>query len=879
MCLLKTISICDCPGLIQSIQTTPVDFPGLTSSVAQISAGENITCAIMTSGGAKCWGSQSTGTSAPPPVSGLGVGVSQISTGLSSTCALTIGGSVKCWGNNYYGQLGNGTFTDSGTPVDVVGLASGVSVSRLDDGLPLSNVPAVNANYGHPYQGNEGSSVAMTAAAVDLNPGTPVTYAWSVDSPVCSFNDPSLLNPTLTCQDNGIFKVTLAYDDGDNPSVISSAPVTFNNLPPIAVYNGIKFNIAWNGVTPLYYEGIEVNTIIDASVIFTDPGTADTYTVEWDWDDGTTSTGSVIEVDGTLTAVGSHSYNSTGFSRNIWVFITDDDGGQGYTRSNNEINVYGNVAPTAVFSGAGFEGSPVTFSFSNEYDPSEEDTLAGLHYAVACSSGGYPSGATYANSGSSNSITCTPPDNYNLIRGKIMDKDGGENTYDLYSHTVENVPPTADFANDGPIAPGGTVTVSFSNEYDPSPVDTSAGFDYYYFCDNTTPPPVGGRANRYRSPGVNSSTCTFTTAGLYTVYAIIVDKDSGGTVYSTVVAVVDNQPPTADAGGSYSGDEGSAITMSSASASDPDVGDTLTYAWTVDPASCSFDDAGALNPDLTCTDNGSYTATLEVSDETETVSSAASVMVNNVAPILGAISVDVALVPVNTAINASADFTDPGTLDTHSATWDWGDGTTSGTVTQGAGSGSVNDSHSYSVPGVYTVWLTVTDSDSAVSNDSVYEFVVVYDPSGGFVTGGGWIDSPADAFKADPDLTGKASFGFVAKYKKGANLPDGNTQFQFKAGDLNFKSTSYEWLVVADNKAQFRGAGTINGEGSYTFKISADDDNPDTFRIQIWDEGTVYDNGSQQALGGGSIKVHARQQQPYKRLEGSAIVYWRSPFF
>jgi hypothetical protein len=135
--------------------------------------------------------------------------------------------------------------------------------------------------------------------------------------------------------------------------------------------------------------------------------------------------------------------------------------------------------------------------------------------------------------------------------------------------------------------------------------------------------------------------------------------------------------------------------------------------------------------------------------------------------------------------------------------------------------------------------------------------VVIYDPSAGFVTGGGWFNSPAGAYKADETLTGKANFGFVAKYKNGANVPDGNTQFQFKAGDLNFHSSSYEWLVVAGNMAMFRGEGTINGEGSYTFMIWADDDNPDTFRIHIWDDsGTVYDNGSRQSLGGGSIKVH-----------------------
>ena len=322
-----------------------------------------------------------------------------------------------------------------------------------------------------------------------------------------------------------------------------------------------------------------------------------------------------------------------------------------------------------------------------------------------------------------------------------------------------------------------------------------------------------------------------------------------------------NSAPTANAGGSYSGSEGSAIALSSATASDPDTGDTLTYAWSVSSTLCSFDDASALNANLTCSDNGSYTATLEVSDGTVSVSSAASVTVDNVAPSLGAISMDVALVPVGTVINASASFTDPGTDDIHTAVWDWGDGTSAGTVSQGTG--SVSDNYNYSVPGVYTFKLTVTDNDLADSNESVYQFIVVYDPSGGFVTGGGWIDSLVNRDYEYMQTGGKATFGFVAKYKKGANVPDGNTQFQFKAGDLKFDSSSYDWLVVAGNKVQFKGVGTIHGEGSYKFMITSDDDNPDTFRIKIWYEENevevvVNDNGSQQALGGGSIVVHSR---------------------
>jgi len=93
------------------------------------------------------------------------------------------------------------------------------------------------------------------------------------------------------------------------------------------------------------------------------------------------------------------------------------------------------------------------------------------------------------------------------------------------------------------------------------------------------------------------------------------------------------------------------------------------------------------------------------------------------------------------------------------------------------------------------------------------------------------------------------------------DTPTGNSNLQFKAGDLNFKVSSYEWLVVVENKAQLKGEGTINGQGNYKFMLWASDDDPDAFCIKIWYEDNgpeviVYDNGAQQSLGGGSIVVH-----------------------
>jgi len=122
--------------------------------------------------------------------------------------------------------------------------------------------------------------------------------------------------------------------------------------------------------------------------------------------------------------------------------------------------------------------------------------------------------------------------------------------------------------------------------------------------------------------------------------------------------------------------------------------------------------------------------------------------------------------------------------------------------------------------------------------------------------------SDLGAYELDPSLSGKANFGFVSKYEKGASIPTGNTEFQFKVGNLNFHSDSYDWLVVTGNDyARFKGTGTINGDGEYKFMLWAGDKQPDTFRIKIWyeengSEGVVYDNGMDQEIGGGNIVVH-----------------------
>jgi alpha-tubulin suppressor-like RCC1 family protein len=121
---------------------TPVEVQGI-SDATQITLGADglHACALLATAHVKCWGSGGSGqlgngsaANSDVPVDVLGVSeATQVSAGTAHTCAVLSGGHVECWGDNSYGQLGDGSTTGSAVPVEVTGItdATGVAASTV----------------------------------------------------------------------------------------------------------------------------------------------------------------------------------------------------------------------------------------------------------------------------------------------------------------------------------------------------------------------------------------------------------------------------------------------------------------------------------------------------------------------------------------------------------------------------------------------------------------------------------------------------------------------------------------------------------------------------------------------------------------------------
>lgn len=337
------------------------------------------------------------------------------------------------------------------------------------------------------------------------------------------------------------------------------------------------------------------------------------------------------------------------------------------------------------------------------------------------------------------------------------------------------------------------------------------------------------------------------------------DPNTAPTVVSTADDIEVDEGTQAGAAGTFGDADGDELTVT---CSCPPFG-TLTagsngtWTWSGTP------------PDGPAT----YTATVTATDpQGATADDTFTVTVSNVAPEVEPPTVPLDPVPVDTTITAETTFTDAGTADTHTAFFDWGDGSTSaGTIDEADGAGTTTGEHAYSEPGVYQIAVTVTDDDGADATATAASYVAVYD-SNASAAGAGWIVPGGSSSNVDDALPGidgesKAHFGFSVEYENGAaTYPSGRLRFRYRVGDLDLRAADFDWLVVTNqNWAKFEGIATINRDSDlYPFRVDARDGKTsgqaDRFTIKVWAPGADPDADepiyrASGDLGGGNVRI------------------------
>jgi hypothetical protein len=170
----------------------------------------------------------------------------------------------------------------------------------------------------------------------------------------------------------------------------------------------------------------------------------------------------------------------------------------------------------------------------------------------------------------------------------------------------------------------------------------------------------------------------------------------------------------------------------------------------------------------------------------------------------------------------------------------------------------------FSTPGLHDLCVRGTDVAGNVGTPNCV-VLAVFDPNGGFVTGGGGTGSPAGADSSNPTGSGPVTFGFNVKYLPNTTTPAGDVEFHYNSGNINFKSTGFDFLVVtSEPRAQLQGTGTINGNTTCAFAIDAwsgsfQPGNVDAFGITIFNCGGATGNRYNlptAPITQGSIKIH-----------------------
>jgi len=393
-------------------------------------------------------------------------------------------------------------------------------------------------------------------------------------------------------------------------------------------------------------------------------------------------------------------------------------GGGWYIWGVTSLEIYpGATRPTANSGGAytGNEGSPVTFDASGSSDD------AALRYRWDFDEDGV------WDTGWLTSATTTNTWNDDYPTGNVYLEvfDNRLRDMDITTVTINNVPPAVT-ANDAEIDENGVATVT-GTITDPGTLDTfTAVIDWGEGSPESFTYPAGTTSYSETHQYLDDDP-TSTASDDYTVTVTVTDDD-GGAGTATATVTVNNVAPVVTANDTEIDENGVAIVTGTIT--DPGTLDTFTAvidwgegspeSFTYPAGTTSYSETHQyLDDNPTGTVSDDYTVTVTVTDDDGGVGTTdATVTVNNLDPVVTDLDMDQPneqfVLPGVHELHFTGVFTDVGTQDTHTATWDWGDGSPieSGVIVEAAGSGSVTGAHTYSTPGDYTVLLTVTDDDT-----------------------------------------------------------------------------------------------------------------------------------------------------------------------
>ncbi|MDP6455793.1 MAG: PKD domain-containing protein [SAR202 cluster bacterium] len=293
---------------------------------------------------------------------------------------------------------------------------------------------------------------------------------------------------------------------------------------------------------------------------------------------------------------------------------------------------------------------------------------------------------------------------------RVIDSTGATSTVKTAQVTVANVPPSANAGGPYTVNEGTALTFTGSAT-DPGNDTKTFEWDFDYDGSTFTVDSTGA--------DLTGPTKTYTNDGAKTVGLRVRDDDGGLSSIALATTTINNVPPTASIGSSFTGTEGSEV-LFSGSATDPG-NDTLTYEWdfafvTGETFTADQSGDGLTAPKFTYTNDGDFTAAMRVRDDDSTSSQVtAPVAISNVVPTASVGGPYTGF--SGTPLTFSGSATDPG-ADTLTYEWDFQyNGSTFSTVgaTTNSGVDLTAPKYTYATVGTFTVALRVKD-DKGVSS-------------------------------------------------------------------------------------------------------------------------------------------------------------------